>query len=317
MAEEGIEAPQKTAVDKAVDFMFGKEEPEGDDYQPDPEPVQEGEESEPEEAAEEPGGEVEADSELREYQIGDNVYDVPTEIFEELEKARDYTQKTQKVSSERKELEILRGTLESANKQQEFFKNIQEEATQVQTLDWQISQASEYLRQNFDSLNDKEILKLREQINMAKDQKDELTGKLNVKYQEFQQAQEQSHKELLDKSTAILRSKFKDWSKVESEVDEYAKSLGFTEDQIRIAKFDPKQIELVRKAQLYDRLQEGKTAAVKKVKTAPIIKPKSRNPMPKEVGDKLNLRKKLKSEKASNQDKADALGQHIAARFKM
>lgn len=308
---------EPAVVDKALDFMFGKEE--GDDYQPDPKPVLEGEEADPEEevASEEPDSTPEDSIELAEYELNGALYDVPPDIKAELEKARDYTQKTQKVASERKELEILRGQLESAHKQQEFVKSIQEEATQVQTLEWQIGQANQYLRENFDSLEDKEILKLRQQIDMAKEQRDGLTSKLSNKYQEFQQAQEQTHKELLDKSTAILRSKYKDWSTVEKEVEDYALSLGFTEDQVKIAKYDPKQIELVRKAQLYDRLQETKTAAVTKAKTAPPLKPKSRNPMPKEVGDKLNLRKKLKSQKASSQEKANALGGFLADRFNM
>jgi len=134
------------------------------------------------------------------------------------------------------------------------------------------------------------------------------------KQAEHQQAQQQSHEELLKKGTEVLTQKIPNWGKESQEkLKDYAVSLGFSEAQVN-SLVDPIQVETLWKASQYDALQEGKTAAVKKVQTAPTIKPKSRNPMPKEVGDKLNLRKKMKSNQ-TNKAKANALGDHLANKF--
>jgi hypothetical protein len=93
-------------------------------------------------------------------------------------------------------------------------------------------------------------------------------------------------------------------------------SNGFTEAEIAQV-VDPREVEVLYKASLYDALKEGAAPAVKKVLGAPKITPKARQPMSKDVGDSLNLRKRLKSDKLSNSEKASALGDHLARKFGM
>ena len=78
---------------------------------------------------------------------------------------------------------------------------------------------------------------------------------------------------------------------------------------------DPRQVEVLWKAKQYDDLLAGKAQAVKKVQAAPQVKAKSRTPMPKDVGDKLNLRKKLKNEKRDTFAKRKDMEDYMAKRF--
>ncbi|MDX1430223.1 MAG: hypothetical protein R3282_08045, partial [Rhodothermales bacterium] len=229
--------------------------------------------------------------EFVEVEFDGELYEVPPKLKDALLRTSDYTQKTQEVAAVRKAVEAEQALIAQERKRYEFINEVSEEISQVQQIEAAIPQWKEHLKNNIDSLSTTDIEKIRMTIDELSTQRDAIKQALQGKYSEFQQAQEQSRKELLDKSTEALRSKFSDWNG--EEVADYAKSLGFTEDQVAMAQLDPKQMELVRKAMLYDRLQQNKGQAVAKVKGAPQIKPKNRKPMPKDVGRKLNFRKKF------------------------
>ena len=305
MAEE-----QASVEDRIADhFGIDDDEPETDE----PEGEEETEEVEAEGEEDAP---VEAKPDIEEIEIDGELYEVPAKLKEAFLRQSDYTQKTQSLAAERKEAEVLRATVVQAQKQQEFVQSIQLEAGQLQMLDYQITQYREYMRANVDSLSGNELEKLRFHIEEAKLQKDELTGKLQYRWNEHQHAQQQSEKELLDKSTEVLRSKVSNWSEdTEKAIVDYARQNGFTDDEVKYARFDPRQLVLAHKAMLYDKLQSGKAAAVKKAESAPPIKAKSRNPMPEDVKSKLNFKKQMKSAK-SEKDKARLIEADLERMFR-
>ena len=300
---------EETSVeDRIADAVLGPDEPEQEEQ------VEEPVEAEAEETAEAPDEQEEesAEPEIFEIEINGNLYEVPKDIRDEIEKAQDYTKKTQSLSAERKEFETVRTRLEQAQKQYEFANSIAQEAAQVQTLDWQLQQGHQYLKDNFANLSDKEILQLRYQLDELKQQKDGVQQSLQAKYGEFQQAQEQTQKELLDKSTGVLRSKIPNWDKVQDEVMGFAKELGFTESEVNQALVDPRQMQIAHDAMKYRQLKTGKSAAVAKVEKA--IKPKSRDPMPDDVKKRLNLRKQIKTAK-SPRDRERLIQEDVATRL--
>lgn len=284
--------------EKVTNFIHGPEE----------EPKEETEEEAPEEEVQEeaeeeyepdPKPEVEGDDEspedIVEVEFEGQVVEAPRAIADALMRQEDHTQKTQALSADRKLLETEQANVAQLQKQYEFAQSVNEELIQAQVLDSQIAQAHEYLSAQAANMSAPDFQQAQVGIQNLKDARQKLVDSITSKQSEFQQAQEQSRKELLDKSTVALRSKIPNWDKVESEVVEYVTGLGFTEQQVEFAKLDPRQMELAHKARLYDQLQAGKTKAVTKAKAAPTIKAKPRKPMPKATGDKLNLRKKLKS----------------------
>ena len=212
-------------------------------------------------------------------------------------------------------VEVIQGELKNAYERFQFAESIQDDVMKLQQLTAQEDQWRQYMRDNIDTLTHADIERIRMGIDDARQERDKLSTELNQKQQEFQQAQQQSHQELLKKGTEVLRERIKGWNEdTAKQVREYAISSGFTEDEIA-GVVDPRQVETLWKAAQYDALKANAKPAVKKVQAAPQIKPKSRNPMPDSKKKELNLRKKLKSNNLSANEKANLIGDDIASRF--
>lgn len=312
-----MEEASVTAASRVEDIFAGPDEPQETEItdDQDEEGVEAGPEEESPEIEEpaEPEDDVEASSEFVEVEFDGELYEVPPKLKDALMRESDYTQKTQEVAATKKQIEAEQARIAQERSQYEFLSSVQDEMLQVQQIEQSIPQYKAYLKENLDNLSATQIEKIRLEIDELSTQKDAITRSLQAKYQDHQQAQEQARRELLDKSTEVLRSKIPDYS--EEKVGEYVKAFGFTDDQIAMAKLDPKQMEMAYKAMRYDQLQQGKTAAVAKAKAAPQIKAKSRNPMPKDVQDKLTLRKKLKSENLTTRQKQSIFAEDLGRRW--
>ena len=310
MADEA----QAQAEEAIADVLFGPEETQ--EEAPEEELVAEEVESEESEERE-VTPEVEGDdtSDMVEIEWDGQLIEAPKSVADALMRQSDYTQKTQEVAAQRKAIEVQYGENELRAQQFAFAQAVNPDVIKAQQLEQQAEQAHQYLRDNIDSLSSTEIEKIRLAVDDARRERDQLVQSMSQKHSQFQQAQEQSRQELLNKGTEVLRSKIPNWgAEAQRQVQEYALSSGYTEAEVSQV-VDPRQVETLWKASQYDSLQKGKAAAVRKVQDAPTIKPKSRNPMPKHVKDNLNLRKKLKSEKLTNSDKAGLIGDSIADKF--
>ena len=308
------ETAQEVAEQAISEKLFGSEEPapeeplEFDDSEDAGEEIEASEE-EPEEITEEEA------SELFEIQLESGaVYEVPEELKDAFVRQKDYTTKTQEVAAQRKEIETVQAQVKAKEDQYKFMESVQAEVDQAQILNYQIDAYTRHLRENMDNLSDRDILTVRSQVEELKEQKNALSQVVSTKYNEFQQAQEQTRKGLLDKSTEVLRKKIPSWNpEVKAEVKAFGQSVGFTEQELDNA-IDPREWQVLWEASQYRKLQSGKAAAIQKVQGAPQIKPKSRNPMPSDVKQKLNTRKALKTAK-SDKDKADLIQADLARRL--
>lgn len=298
---EDNQAPE--AAEEAQDDEARDEDTQDEDTQDGDEDTQEGD-------AEEAGPD-----DLVEFEFEGQLIEAPLVIKEALMRQADYTQKTQDLSARSKTVELVQAEVEQAKKQYEFAQQAMPEVLKAQQIDANISELNRYLRENIESLPHSETMKIQLAIDDARKELGEIQGSLTQKQQEFQQAQEQAREELLKQGTEILRSKFSNWgADAQKQVRDYALTTGFTEAEIA-GVVDPRQVEVLYKASLYDDLVKNKPSAVKKVQNAPRIASKTRNPMPKSTQDKLNLRKKLKSDKLTRRDKENAVIEDIGARW--
>lgn len=318
MAEETLAQVDAVATQSAeediADFLFGKDEPE-EEYEPGPNINEEGADSEEEEAEEEVKEEA-PEGEFVEVEFDGKLYEVPNELKDALLRQSDYTSKTQEVAHQRKEVEVIQGTLLQQRQAFEFAESIRDDVSNIEKLDATEKQYHQYLRDNIDNLSTTDIEKLRMGIEDARRERDDLGRALQYKQQEFQQAQQQSHQELLKKGTEVLRSKIPGWGgDQQRQVRDYALNLGWSEAEISTVT-DPRQVEVLYKAAQYDALQANKPAAVKKVQSAPSIKSRARDPETgKFVKQKRELSKALKSGNLSAPEKASLIGDDIASRF--
>ena len=295
-----------------------------DDVEDAPEEVEEVEEEvvddldEPQEEIEDTGEEPveeEVTSDLVEIEWEGQLYEAPAVIAEALMRNNDYTQKTQEVASQRKELEIQHENLKRVDAQYKFAQEVQVDLIEANQLEKQSEEARQYLRANVDQLTSNDITKIQMAISDNDQKRDNIIREVQNRNTGFQQAQEQLHAELLTKGTEVLRQKIPGWGQQQQrQVHDYALATGFTEQEIGNV-VDPRQVEALWKASQFDALQSGKSAAVKKVVSTPSIKAKSRNPMPEDVKAKLNLRKTLKSSKLSSKEKARAIEKSFGERF--
>ncbi len=298
---EDPDTPEVVEEDVEEEFVV-EATPEGDDEQPELESTED-------ESADD------AEPEFVEIEYEGQLYEVPTSLKDALLRQSDYTTKTQEVAAQRKEVEVLHGQLQQQRQQFEFAESIQADVLKAQQLEQTANQYHEYLRSNIDNLSSTDIEKLRLAIEDSRRERDQIVQSVYGKTQEFQQAQEQSIMELLNKGTEVLRSKIPQWGEShQKQVRDYGLSLGFTEQELSHV-LDPRQVEVLWKASQYDNLQKGKTAAVKVAQEAPTIKPKSRDPMPKDVRQKLDLKNKLKSKNISTRDKQNLVAQDIGSRW--
>ena len=288
------ESPDVAAEDSAEDAEDAVED--DDDYEPE-------------------GPSVEGDDDLVEVEWDGQLIEAPKSVAEALMRQKDYTQKTQEVAAQRKEYEVYVAELKNTEEKFKFAESIQPDILKAQQLEQQAEQAHTYLRDNIDNLSSVDIEKIRLAVDDARRERDELVQSLTNKQQEFQQAQEQAHQELLKKGTEILRQKIPGWGEQQQkQVRDYATSNGFTEAELSNV-VDPRQVLTLWKASQYDALKSGVTPAVKKVQSAPTIKTKGRNPMPKDTRQKLDLRNKLASKKLTDKQKAELIAADFGERL--
>jgi hypothetical protein len=246
MAEEGVSA-KEAAGNAAADFMFGKEEPQ-EEVQEEVEEAQE--EPQEELAAEEdiPQEEEVAVEEVVEVEVDGELLEVPAKYKDYFMRQADYTQKTQQLSEQRKETEILQSQVKAKAQEFEFAQSVWDDVIKVQNLQTQAEQYTQYLRDNIDSLSSTDIEKMRLAIQDAKDESQNIATQVQQKQQEFQQSQQQAFQELLNKGTEVLRSRIPGWGEDhQKQVRDYALQTGFSEEEINSV-VDPRQVEMLWKA---------------------------------------------------------------------
>ncbi len=298
--EEVVEEVQEEAEEEVeeVEEVAAEDDSEDSDTTEDPEPV-------------------ESNDDLVEVEYEGQLIEAPKAIADALMRQADYTQKTQEVATQRKEVETALGLVEQQKLQYEFAQSVQPKVLEAQQLESQADQYRKYLKTAIDSgeLDALQMQRVQMEISELESNRDKIVAEINNQTDEFQQAQEQSRQELLNKGTEVLKQTIPGWGEeAQKQLRDYALGSGFTEQEVN-SLIDPRQVTTLWKASQYDVLQSGKSAAVKKVQDAPTIKPKARDPMPQETKDKLNLRKKLQSNKISSRDKQKLVAEDLAKRW--
>lgn len=291
--EETIEEPTEEVTEEVEEPTEETEE------EPDPKPVPEGEDA------------------MVEFEWEGQIIEAPQNIKDALMRNKDYTEKTQANSTQRKELEIQRGNLDRLDSQYKFAVSVQDDVMKAHQLDQQIEQARTYLRENVDGMTATDITKIQMAMDETRLERDKIINDVRNKSTEHQQAHEQTLTELMTKSTEVLKQKIPGWNdESEGQLRSYALEQGIPENTYN-AVVDPLEKVILHKAMQFDALKSGVVSAVKTVQNAPTIKPKSRSPMSKETQDHLNLRKRIKNPKRSAQEKSVDIGMDIANRMKL
>jgi hypothetical protein len=246
------------------------------------EEVPEPEEGDSEEPAEDSQEQPEEDPKLK-LKRGDEEVEVSAEEAKNLaQQGWDYTQKTQKLADDRKQVEAYAQALkaqeqslrEQATMQQAYIKDI----AKVESLNDQIAQ---YEKVDWNALSDSDpvqVQKLWIQYQNLQNQRTQASNEIQTKHYQLQTAQEQQRSVALEAARADLLKTFPDWGEAKAtELRETAKSYGFSDQELS-GITDPRTVKVLADAASYRKLQAQKPNVTNKITgKPPVVKPGSKD----------------------------------------
>ena len=302
-------------VDKLGDMLLPEEADDTTQTPPETEATDQDTEEEAEEPAETEEAEAEkpAEPELVEVEFEGKVYETPPELKDALLRQSDYTQKTQSLADQRREIEHRQTQIQVTEDSYKFAQSIQEELSQAAQLDVQLNY---YKGLDYTSMTTEEMFQNRNQMDMVKDQRDTLLKVLETKQNEFQQTQQQANTALLKEGAEILAKSIPNWNQeTQKDISDFAVSYGYSREEVE-SLTDPRAVQLLHKAMQFDKLKEGIPATQVKLAGVQTIKPSARdNKMSEATKQKLKIHKIMKNPKLSDKQRARAAEGPIGERF--
>jgi len=294
MAEPATAEVVEPTLDYKLDKLFGtsEEQPqegqtESVEAEAETPPTETGEESAPTETP------TETEVESIEVEFNGQKYQVPPELKDVLMKSSDYTQKTQSLAQQRRDIELQAQQFAVAQQSQAFEQSISNELETLKMLEQYIP----YMKQNtnWDGLTTYQFVRKQKEISDLADQHRALSAAISGKRQEFQTKLEGERQKLRKQTAEVLAKAIPGWNdKSQGEVEAYVKTLGYPE--VAIPHMTSLDYQVAWKAAQYDKLKASTTNAVKKAAEAPVIKATSRKEaMPKQVRAKLDLKNAVRT----------------------
>lgn len=285
----------------------------------DPQPEAPAPEAEPEAVEEEVPEEAapEESEDYAELEINGELYQVPVELKDGYLRQQDYTRKTQEVAAERSALDEQRKAVEADR--QAFIQQVQAQQqnfqlyAQVAAIDGQIAQYQNVDWQQLIENDPVEAMKLDRAFRELRDQRNTLVQQSIQSQQQLDYQRQVEFQQMVERGKAELPKKIPDWSPDKAKaLSEYGiNSFGFTPQEMSQV-VDPRHVEVLHKAWLYDQLQAAKPETLKKVANAPKTLNKSA-PQPKQNTQDV-LKKVIKTSR-DKQTKNAAIQKYLESRI--
>ena len=303
----------ETVNDAANAFlgMMESEEPKG---QPDEEVAQQQEESAEYEAQENEQAEEyqEEQQETPKYRVkaGDEEVEVDLdELIKGYSRTSDYTKKTQSLAEQRKAVEAERSRIDEAARLRDQY------AQRLQVIEQMLQSPEEDLTALKDqdpigyAVKMGEKMERERQLAAVRAEREQVVARQQMEYQQRLSQTLSSEAERLKAAIPDFADEQKSQN-VRKELKDYAKTLGFTEQELS-AVYDHRAIVALYKAAQYDKLVKGKAQTSKKVSEAPrMLKPGTTQPRNAKDEQMGKLRKQL-SNSGKKQDAAKLFEQFL------
>jgi hypothetical protein len=245
---------------------------------------EETEDDEPDaEADEEEDSDEEQTAEVVKLKVnGEEVEKSLDEVVALAQQGLDYTQKTQQVAEQRKELEALQEQLNGATKQfqeqQQLNSMLIEDVAKITALDQQLAQYQDVDWQKLSDSDFVEAQKLFFQYNQLQQQRTDSVSQFESKRQEALTKQQQLVAEQVRKGKEQLAKEIPNWSQqTTQEVISTGKEYGFTDAELNSI-IDPRHVKVLHDAMQWRKLKSKDSVTKKKVASAkPVVKPGSKD----------------------------------------
>jgi hypothetical protein len=275
------------------------------------------EEVESEEATEEPDEDVEEEEQsqdevpaiLKLKVNGEDVEKPLEEVVALAQQGLDYTQKTQQVAEQRKELEAYAESIkaqEQAFQEQMQLNNVLiEDVAKITSLDQQLNQ---YANVNWQQLSDNDFVeaqKLFFTYNQLQQERSQLVSQFEAKKQQVVQKQTQLMSEKIAKGKEILAKEIPNWSpETNQALLSTGKDYGFSDAELNSI-VDPRHVKVLHDAMQWRKLQQNSTVKKKVSSAKPVVKPGSKDTKAEANSNHRQLRESLR--KTGKSDAAQKL----------
>jgi hypothetical protein len=275
------------------------------------------EEVESEEATEEPDEEAEEEEQsqdevpaiLKLKVNGEDVEKPLDEVVALAQQGLDYTQKTQQVAEQRKELEAYAESIkaqEQAFQEQMQLNNVLiEDVAKITSLDQQLNQ---YANVNWQQLSDNDFVeaqKLFFSYNQLQQERSQLVSQFEAKKQQVVQKQSQLMAEKIAKGKEVLAKEIPNWSpETNQALLSTGKDYGFSDAELNSI-VDPRHVKVLHDAMQWRKLQQNSVVKKKVSNAKPVVKPGSKDTKAEANSNHRQLRESLR--KTGKSDAAQKL----------
>jgi small-conductance mechanosensitive channel len=235
-------------------------------------------------------------------------YTLPPDLATKVKEMRDgtlrqqdYTQKTQQLAAVTKQLTTL---AEVAQTNEQFEREVAPQKGELERIKHTLA---EYKKLDWASLDPQQFMQFRNQMDTLKERASEINEELSGKKEQLKKYHDTQRSEVLKAGRTYLTQNIKGWSEGhEKEVVTQGKDLGFTDEELGHM-YDARIVRALWKANQFDKLQAGKSAALATVQKAPpVVKP----------GAVTNTAAASKQKALLQRHKAEGSVQSAAALFK-
>jgi FtsZ-binding cell division protein ZapB len=256
------------------------------------------EESETEAEEEEQSEEDEVPAILKLKVNGEEVEKPLDEVVALAQQGLDYTQKTQQVAEQRKELEAYAEQIkaqEQAFQEQMQLNNVLiEDVAKITALDQQLNQ---YANVNWQQLSDNDFVeaqKLFFTYNQLQQERSQLVSQFEAKKQQVVQSQTQLMAEKIAKGKEILAKEIPNWSpETNQALLSTGKDYGFTDAELNSI-VDPRHVKVLHDAMQWRKLQQNSTVKKKVSSAKPVVKPGAKDTKAEANSNVRQLREQLR-----------------------
>lgn len=221
------------------------------------------------------------------------------EVVALAQQGLDYTQKTQQVAEQKKELEAYAEQIkaqEQAFQQQVQLNNVLiEDVAKITALDQQLNQ---YANVNWQQLSDSDFVeaqKLFFTYNQLQQERSNLVSQFEAKKQEVVQKQTQLMAEKIAKGKEVLAKEIPNWSpETNQALLSTGRDYGFSDAELNSI-VDPRHVKVLHDAMQWRKLQQKDSIVKKKVSSAkPVVKPGAKDSKAEANSNHRQLREQLR-----------------------
>ena len=240
---------------------------------------------------------------------GEDVEKPLDEVVALAQQGLDYTQKTQQVAEQRKELEVYAESIKA--QEQAFHEQMQlnnvliEDVAKITSLDQQLNQ---YANVNWNQLSDNDFVeaqKLFFTYNQLQQERSQLVSQFEAKKQYVVQQQTQLMSEKIAKGKEVLAKEIPNWSpETNQALLSTGKDYGFSDAELNSI-VDPRHVKVLHDAMQWRKLQQNSTVKKKVSSAKPVVKPGSKDTKAEANSNHRNLREQLR--KTGKSDAAQKL----------